>query len=371
MPSEVKLHTYTGEKLEVRGELAVTVGYQGQVERLRLLVVEGNGPSLLGRDWLKKLSLNWKELNQLRTAPVPTLEATLHRHAEVFRDELGTIRGTVAKIHVDPQARPQFYRARAVPHALRGKVEMELEHLERAGVIEPVQFSDWAAPIVPIVKRDSSIRICGDYKLTVNKAAKLDVYPLPCIEDLLASLSGGTSFSKLDLAHAYLQLPLDDDSKKFATINTHRGLYQYNRLPFGVASAPAIFQRMMENLLHGLPNVTVYIDDVLVTGASDSEHLRNLDGVLTRMGEAGLRLKKDKCTFMLPEVEYLGHKISRHGLQPTPEKVRAVADAPPPQDVTQLKSFLGLVNYYGKFLPNLSTALAPLHFLLQKQTKWS
>ncbi len=126
----------------------------------------------------------------------------------------------------------------------------------------------------------------------------------------------------------------------------------------------------MESLLQGIPSVVVYIDDILVTGASDAEHLRNLETVISRLEKAGLWLKKNKCAFMLTEVEYLGHKISRRGLQPTTEKVRAVANAPPPQNVTQLKSFLGLVNYYGKFLPNLSTVLAPLHCLLQKQTRW-
>ena len=116
-------------------------------------------------------------------------------------------------------------------------MEQELDRLVKDGVIEAVQFSDWAAPIVPVVKKDGSVRICGDYKVTVNQVAKTDTYPLPRIEDLFASLAGGTSFSKLDLAHAYQQIPLDDESKKYVTINTQKGLYHYNRLTFGIASA--------------------------------------------------------------------------------------------------------------------------------------
>ena len=125
----------------------------------------------------------------------------------------------------------------------------------------------------------------------------------------------------------------------------------------------------MENLLQGLPHVSVYLDDILVTGTSMADHLKNLAEVL-RLREAGMCLKMTKCAFMLPKVEYLGHTISQQGLQPTPEKVRAIMDAPTPKDVSQLKSFLGIINYYGKFLPNLSTLLAPLHKLLQKQTTW-
>ena len=234
-----------------------------------------------------------------------------------------------------------------------------------------MQFSEWAAPIVPVAKKDGSLRICGDYKVTANQAALVDAYPLPRIEDLFASLSGGTTFTKLDLAHAYLQFPLDNSSKPLTTINTHRGLFQYNRLPFGISAAPAICQRTMDSLMQGLHHVCAYLDDILVTGSTEEEHLKNLDAVLERLEKAGIKLKLSKCTFLQEKVEYLGHQISADGLQPTKEKVRAVKEAPVPSDVTQLKSFLGLLNYYAKFLPNLSNVLAPLHSLLKKPHKWS
>ena len=147
-------------------------------------------------------------------------------------------------------------------------------------------------------------------KHRINKLAKFDSYPLPRIDDLFASLSGGSTYTKLDLAHAYLQVPLDAESKKFTTINTHRGLYQYNRLPFGISSAPAIFQRTIENILQNLPHTCVYLDDILVTGKTESEHIKNLEEVLIRLEKAGLRLKKQKCSFMLPSVDYLGHSIT-------------------------------------------------------------
>jgi hypothetical protein len=149
--------------------------------------------------------------------------------------------------------------------------------------LRPVQFSDWATPIVPVRKSDGGVQICGDYKITFNRAAKLERYPIPRIEELFASLSGGKTFSKLDLSHAYLQVPLDEQSQKYVTINTHKGLFKYTRLPFGIASAPSIFQRVMENLLQGIPRVCVYLDDILVTGATEQEHLANLAQVLQRL----------------------------------------------------------------------------------------
>ena len=151
-----------------------------------------------------------------------------------------------------------------------------------------MQHSEWATPIVPVMKPNGEVRICGDYKTTVNQATITDSYPLPRIDDLLGSLAGGQSFSKVDLAHAYMQVQLEEDSKPLTAINTHRGLYQYNRLPFGISSVPAIFQRTMEAVLQGIPQAFVYIDDILVTGRTEKEHLENLDSVLTRLKEAGI-----------------------------------------------------------------------------------
>ena len=333
-PSTIKLRTYSGEELQVMEMMTVEVCYKTQQHSLPLVVVEGDGPSLLGRDWLGKLRLDWSELHQIQsTAPGP-LKELLDRYSEVFKDELGTIQGTTAKIQVDPTVQPRFCKARSVPYALRAKVDTELVRLEREGIIEKVTYAAWAAPIVPVVKRDGTIRICGDYKLTVNRAAKVDSYPLPRVEDLFASLAGGETFSKLDLAHAYLQLLLDDNSKPLLTIKTSKGLFQYKRLPSGVASAPAIFQRTIESILKGLPHTSVYLDDILVTGDSETEHLHNLEEVLKRLSKAGIRLKRQKCAFMLTEVEYLGHKLSAEGLRHTESKVRAITDAPAPQNVT-------------------------------------
>lgn len=365
--ADVLLRTYTGERIKVLGKSSVEVNFGDQCAQLELLVVEGNGPSLVGRDWLRVLKPN---LSVFYAGRGSELEELMKRHSQLFKDELGRVKGIEVRIHVDGAAKPRFFKARPVPFALRGKVEQELERLRSEGIIEPVQFSDWAAPVVPVVKQDGSIRLCGDYKMTINCVANVDSYPLPRIDDLLASVTGAKVFSKLDLSHAYLQLPLEEGSKKFVTIATHKGLFRYNRLPFGIASAPAIFQRTMEGILQGIPHVLVYIDDILVADGSTSEHLETLERVMSRLGQYGVRLKEAKCKFMLPSVEYLGFHIAGDGIRPTEEKRRAITNAPPPEDVTQLKAFLGLVNYYSKFLPNLAGILAPLYKLLGKQQRW-
>ncbi len=156
------------------------------------------------------------------------MNGVLEQYPAVFSGILGEISGFPASLYIDPLQTPRFCKARQVPYSLKGKVEEELTRLQDAGVISAVTFSAWAAPIVPVVKRDGKIRICGDYKLTVNAVSQTDPYPLPRIEDMFASLAGGKTFSKLDPEHAYQQVPLTAESRKFTTINTHKGLFQFN-----------------------------------------------------------------------------------------------------------------------------------------------
>ena len=372
-PSTSKLRTYTGEVMPVVGMAEVDIEYKGQKQCMPLLVVPGNGPSLLGRNWLKHIQLDWREVNRISTSgnSVEAAHSVLQKYPDLMRDDIGTINGVKGHLQVNSEAEPRFCKARNVPYALRDKVEEELSRLERDGIIEPVEFSDWAAPIVPVLKGNGqNVRICGDFKLTVNKASRLDTYPLPRIDDLYASLAGGQSFTKLDLKNAYLQIELEEESKKYVTINTSRGLFQYNRLPFGVSSSPAIFQRVIDNVLQRIPYVCAYLDDILVTGRTDEEHLSNLDKVLSRLAKAGMRLNVDKCTFMAPEVTYLGYRIDTEGLHAVNEKVQAIAMAPAPQNSKQLRSYLGCLNYYGRFIKNLSSEIAPLNKLLTKNEQF-
>ena len=242
--------------------------------------------------------------------PSAPLKEIMKDYPNVFSDQLGCLNGTKVHLNVNQEARPKFFKPRPVSLALKDKVEEELNRLVAEGILSPVQFSKWAAPIVPVVKHNGSIRIC------INQVSCLDIYPLPRIKELFAKLSGGKYFSKLDLSQAYLQLPLKEMSKEFVTINTHKGLFRYNRLPFGVASAPAIFQWYMETLLQDCKGVTIYLDDILVTGSSVENHLENLKVVLGKLDKAGLHLNKDKCKFRKTKVEYLGQVIDHERYTP-------------------------------------------------------
>ena len=231
MPTTTRLRTYSGQHLVVLGTLDVKVRYEAQQVDHSILVVEVSGPSLFGRDLLAVLKLNWKSLSVHHAAKDAFLNEVLAKHETVFSKELGKAKNIEATLNVEAGATPRYYSARSVPYALSEKIERKLDRLQKEGIIEPITFSEWAAPIVPVSKQDGSVRICGDYKLTVNKVAKPDSYPLPRIEDLFARLAGGKHFSKLDIAHVYQQIPLSEDSKQYVTINTHKGLFRYSQLP--------------------------------------------------------------------------------------------------------------------------------------------
>ena len=201
------------------------------------MVVAGNGPSLFGQNWLKYIQLDWKQIASVRVNS-HGLQALLQKHDDLFKDELGTVKPHKATLHVKADATPRFFKPRPVPFAIKEAIGKQLDSLEKQGIIKKVCSSEWAAPIVPVPKKDGRFRLCGDYKVTINQAISVDQYPLPKPEDLFAN---GSRFTKLDLSQAYLQLKLDDASMQYVTVNTHQGLYQYTRLPFGVASAPAIY----------------------------------------------------------------------------------------------------------------------------------
>lgn len=228
-PIKVKLETYTGDPVKVIGATFVRVRYKQQCRKLPLVVVQGDGPSLLGRGWLEEISLDWREIkrrnrarkvHQVKTTE-DTLQRVLNKHEDVFKDELGTLKGTKATIHVKQDATPHFFRPRSVPFAIRAKVDKEIDRLLKENIMSPVKYAEWAAPVVPILKPIGTVRLCGDYKLTVNTVASLEQYPIPRVDDLFAALSGGKQFSKLDMSHAYQQILLSDESKKYVTVNTH------------------------------------------------------------------------------------------------------------------------------------------------------
>ncbi|XP_061724707.1 uncharacterized protein K02A2.6-like [Cydia pomonella] len=369
------LKFYNGAKVKPIGVIKPKVSYDKQEKYLELFVIDGGTTSLLGRQWLAELNIKIPEFSNCNNVKVDDLKMSneinnlLCRYKELFSGGLGRYNGGQATLRVREGAAPVFHRARPLAYALRERVDAELDAMLRDGVIEAVDCSDWASPLVPVNKADGSLRICADYKSTLNPVLLIDRYPLPKIDDLMVSLSGACYFSKIDLSQAYNQIELDD-SKKYTVINTHRGLYRYNRLVYGLSSSPGIFQRIMCNLLKGIPNVEIFLDDVIIGGKTKQEHLAALEAVFSRLHKAGLKLKSSKCVFLVDEVQYLGYIISKDGIKTDPAKVQAVLRVPRPSNVTELRSFLGIINFYGKFIKNMSVKLVPLYELLKKEKQW-
>jgi len=373
-PSNAKLTTYGREALTVLGERRVEVAYRNQYFTGTAIVVEGEGRPLFGRNWLKCIKLDWpslfKNIHAVNTTPYAGVADMFAEFPSVFADGLGTVKGFEAEIHLRDGAVPKCCPVRSIPYAIREAVDNELDRLESEGIITPVKSAEWASPLVVVSKKNGDIRLCADFKVSINPHIDAKQHPIPNPNDLLSQIADGSIFSTLDLSQAYAQLPLSEASKKYCIITTHRGLYAYQRLPFGVASAPAIWQQTMDTILQGLDGVVCFYDDVLICGKDAEEHDRRLKLVLARLEEYGVRLRREKCVLRADKVRYLGYTISGTGLETNDDKVEAIVNAPVPTDVTSLQSFLGCVNFYNRFLPDVSSVLKPLNSLLRKGAQW-
>lgn len=260
---------------------------------------------------------------------------------------------------------------RRLPFAKVEEVKDLLKDMQNKDVIEP-SFSPWASPIVLVRKKDGSTRFCVDYR-RLNDITKKDCYPLPRIDDTLDTLSGNEWFSTLDLKSGYWQVELHpEDREKTAFTTGGQGLWQFKVMPFGLCNAPATFERLMETVLRGLSpeSCLVYLDDIIIVGRDFNEHLRNLKKVLEKLREANLKLNPSKCHLFRREVNYLGHIISADGVKTDPQKVSAVKEWSRPQNVHELRSFLGLCTYYRKFVKGFSLIARPLHKLTENQQKF-
>ncbi len=249
--------------------------------------------------------------------------------------------------------------------------------MQSLGVIRP-SSSDWASPIVLVKKKDGSLRFCVDYR-ELNSVTKSDLFPLPRIDDLLDQLGKSRFFSTLDLASGYWQVQVHPNSMEKTAFITHQGLYEFMVMPFGLKNAPAVFQRLMQQVLRGLnpddgvPFVSVYLDDILVFSRTFDDHVRHLQLVIERLQSAGLKLKPSKCHFICQTVEYLGHLITPEGIKPNPQRVSAVKEFPRPKSVHEVRQFLGLTSYYRRFVKSFARTAQPLHALTRKGAlfEWS
>ena len=255
---------------------------------------------------------------------------------------------------------------RRVPVGQRHEVRTELQAMLNKGVIQP-STSPWASPLVLVRKKDGSIRFCADYR-KLNAVTRKDAYPLPRIDETLDTLSGSVLFTTLDLLSGYWQVQVHPHDKEKTTVCTPEGLFEFNVMPFGLCNAPATFQRLMDCVLAGLHWETclVYLDDVIILGKTFDEHLVNLHGVFQRLHDAGLKLKPSKCNLCQNQVKFLGHVVSGNGVAADPSKVESIKTWPTPSQCKEVQQFLGLCNYYRRFIRNFATIAKPLHRLTEK-----
>ncbi|MBM6549408.1 reverse transcriptase domain-containing protein, partial [Streptococcus dysgalactiae] len=365
----------SGGDLRLTGLLHCCVSFNGNTIQGSRYLSRSN-LNLLGLDWLEKLGMIDLPICSICNRVHATMEPVIppceliECFSSIFRDGLGRCTQTQAVLLPKEGSIPTFRPKRPVPYSTVQLIDDELQRLESLGVLKPVTYSAWAAPIVVVKKPNGTLRICGDFSTGLNAVLQSNCYPLPVPEDLFTMLNGGTCFAKLDLAEAYLQVEIAPESREFVTIITHRGLYQYIRLPFCIETAPTIFQQIMDTMLAGIKGAAAYLDDIIIVGQSPEELRERTQAVLQRVEEYGFVLRSDKCQLLFHTIKFLGFIFDVEGRHPDPDNIRAIQHMPPPQDVTTLRSFLGMVSYYSAFLPELHNVRAPPNQLLEKGTPW-
>ena len=291
------------------------------------------------------------------------VRALLQQYKDVFvKGKLGASGGVMHDIEVNNN-KPISSAPYRVSPAERQIIATEIQRMLEDNIIEPAH-SPWSSPIVLIKKKDGAVRFCIDYR-KLNLVTKRDVYPLPRIDASLAALSGSQWFSTMDLISGYHQIPMHPESKDKTAFISEGGLYQFNYMPFGLTNAPATFQRFMDAVLAGLKwnTLLVYMDDICIFSRDFETHLCDLNKVFSRLRTANLKLKSSKCHLCNPQLKFLGHIVSAEGIAPDPNIIKAIMEITVPKNLTELQSFLGLTNYYRKFVPKFATLCQPLYEL--------
>lgn len=335
-------------------------------------VVSNEKPTVIGRNWLMALnqwpiSLPKNRLCDLKINDSYNLVETIkNEFSDIFSPGWGNFKGECITLKLKNNAVPKFLPIRPVPLALKDKIKIEIERLLQNKRIAPVKYSKWGTPIVPVLKPDGTVRLCGDYKVTLNPYLETDRYPLPNIETIFETLKGGEYYCELDLKEAYLQAPLDPESQELTVINTEFGTFKYLFLPYGVNTGPGSFQRLMSQKLNNIPNVIVFIDNIYLCGKNYKDMYETLKKVLIILKESELKLKVEKCKFFEKNITVFGYNINKKGISIVKENIAPILKLTPPTNVSTLRSFLGKVNYYNRFLKDMATTLKPLYDCTKK-----
>ncbi|XP_055543309.1 uncharacterized protein K02A2.6-like [Wyeomyia smithii] len=365
----------SGGSLELALEFWCDVNIGGKTKRGLCRVASPNlDLNILGSDWIELFGL-WDVpinsfCNKVSSQQARTDESLQAQFPKVFSDEMGLCSKTKVRLTLKGDPKPVYRAKRPVAYSVQGAVEDELQRLQNLGILQLVDHSDWAAPIVVVRKPNGRVRICADFSTGLNDVLESNQCPLPLPEDIFTKMAGCKVFSHIDLSDAYLQVEVDPRDQPLLTVNTHRGLFRYTRLTPGIKSAPGAFQQIMDAVVSGIRRACGYLDDVLVGGRTKEEHDKNLKQVLKRLEEYGFTVRIGKCKFNMQEVEYLGQILDGDGIRPDPGKTSAIASMPPPQDVPSLRSYLGAVSNYAKYIPEMRKLRFPMDQLLKSGAKW-
>ena len=353
------------QKLDVTGQTEVTMTHCGNSSKQTMFVIRNLKNNLLGLPAITALNI-LKRAESIGTTQLDIKQ----QFPNVFKG-LGTL-GEEYHIRLREGAVPYcLYTPRNVPIPLREKVKEELNRMESLGVISKVnEPTQWCAGMVVVPKKSGDVRICVDLK-ALNDNVLREVYPIPTVDETLAQMAGAKIFSKLDANSGFWQIPLSEDSKQLTTFVTPSGRYCFNKLPFGISSAPELFQKRMSHILEGIKGVLCHMDDVLIFGATKEEHDASLQASLKRLETAGVTLNSAKCEFYKDAVKFLGHFVDKDGIRADPSKTEAVAHMEAPQTTTDLRRFLGMTNQLGKFSPRLAELGQPLRELLSSKNTWT
>jgi hypothetical protein len=299
---------------------------------------------------------------------VHNVEAGIESRYPKLFEGLGKLSNYKVKIHVDENVPPVVQGSRRVPFALRDKVEKKLDELVNLDIIERVTDTptSWVSQMVVVPKQKSDdIRICIDMRRP-NEAVIRERYPIPTIDEVMLDMNQSTVFTKLDMNMGYHQIELDESSRGLTTFGTHKGLFRYKRLMFGISAAPEIYQNAIQQTLSGCAGVVNISDDILVHGCNVEEHDQRLECVLKVLVDRNITLNKNKCEFGMDKLVFMGHVLSKHGIGAEQSKIKAIVNAERPTDATEIRSFLGLATYCSRYIPDFETIAEPLRRLTKK-----
>ncbi|CAB4016774.1 uncharacterized protein K02A2.6-like, partial [Paramuricea clavata] len=347
--SKTRIFAYGAtNQLPVMGQFLATLECLTGATTTQVHVIKGNFGCLLSYQTASALGLIMLNVNNVKPEHA-THEQLMKEYAHLFNG-IGTLKNFEVKLHIDDTVPPVAQTPRRIPFNMRQKVSDALDTLESDGIIEKVSdATPWVSPLVVIPKKDGEIRLCIDMRMA-NQAIQRERHPTPTVDDLIHKLNGATIFTKLDLRSGYHQLSLAEESRHITTFVTHKGLYRYKKLNFGTNSASEIFQHVISEQVRDIPNAINISDDIIIFGITQAEHDKALHEIFERFSLIGLTFNKDKCD----------------GISPDPAKVSAIHNCQPPNSIKAVRSFLGMVTYCAKFIPNFSDLTEPLRELTRK-----